>query len=174
MCIRDSLYTRYNQFGFEFDLIDTAGIRKKSKVSEDIEFYSILRSVRAIENSDICLVIFDIERGFDSQVQNIFWLAARNKKGIVVLVNKWDIAEKDHTTTKSIEEEIIGKTSPFTDIPIVFISALTKLHIFFVLHTLNRLQLLAFLFRQSVSKTGPSIASISSLIDILSRPFFNL
>ena len=127
---RDSLYTRYNQFGFEFDLIDTAGIRKKSKVSEDIEFYSILRSVRAIENSDICLVIFDIERGFDSQVQNIFWLAARNKKGIVVLVNKWDIAEKDHTTTKSIEEEIIGKTSPFTDIPIIFISALTKQRIF--------------------------------------------
>ena len=127
---RDSLYTRYNQFGFEFDLIDTAGIRKKSKVSEDIEFYSILRSVRAIENSDVCLVIFDIERGFDSQVQNIFWLAARNKKGIVILVNKWDIAEKDHTTTKSIEEEIIGKTSPFTDIPIVFISALTKQRIF--------------------------------------------
>ena len=127
---RDSLYTRYNQFGFEFDLIDTAGIRKKSKVSEDIEFYSILRSVRAIENSDICLVIFDIERGFDSQVQNIFWLAARNKKGIVILVNKWDIAEKDHTTTKSIEEEIIGKASPFTDIPIVFISALTKQRIF--------------------------------------------
>ena len=127
---RDSLYTRYNQFGFEFDLIDTAGIRKKSKVSEDIEFYSILRSVRAIENSDICLVIFDIERGFDSQVQNIFWLAARNKKGIVILVNKWDLAEKDHTTTKSIEEEIIGKTSPFTDIPIVFISALTKQRIF--------------------------------------------
>jgi len=127
---RDSLYTRYNQFGFEFDLIDTAGIRKKSKVSEDIEFYSILRSVRAIENSDICLVIFDIERGFDSQVQNIFWLAARNKKGIVILVNKWDLAEKDHTTTKLIEEEIIGKTSPFTDIPIVFISALTKQRIF--------------------------------------------
>jgi len=127
---RDSLYTRYNQFGFEFDLIDTAGIRKKSKVSEDIEFYSILRSVRAIENSDVCLVIFDIERGFDSQVQNIFWLAARNKKGIVILVNKWDVAEKDHTTTKSIEEEIIGKTSPLTDIPIVFISALTKQRIF--------------------------------------------
>lgn len=127
---RDSLYTRYNQFGFEFDLIDTAGIRKKSKVSEDIEFYSILRSVRAIENSDICLIMFDVERGFDSQVQNIFWLAARNKKGVVVLVNKWDTVEKDHMTTKSIEEEIISKTSPFTDIPIVFISALTKQRIF--------------------------------------------
>ena len=127
---RDSLYTRYNQFGFEFDLIDTAGIRKKSKVSEDIEFYSILRSVRAIENSDTCLIMFDVERGFDSQVQNIFWLAARNKKGIVILVNKWDTMEKDHMTTKSIEEEIISKTSPFTDIPIVFISALTKQRIF--------------------------------------------
>ena len=127
---RDSLYTRYNQFGFEFDLIDTAGIRKKSKVSEDIEFYSILRSLRAIENSDICLIMFDVERGFDSQVQNIFWLAARNKKGIVILVNKWDTLEKDHMTTKSIEEEIISKTSPFTDIPIVFISALTKQRIF--------------------------------------------
>ena len=127
---RDSLYTRYNQFGFEFDLIDTAGIRKKSKVSEDIEFYSILRSVRAIENSDTCLIMFDVERGFDSQVQNIFWLAARNKKGIVVLVNKWDTVEKDHMTTKSIEEEILGRTSPFIDIPIVFISALTKQRIF--------------------------------------------
>ena len=127
---RDSLHTRYNQFGFEFDLIDTAGIRKKSKVSEDIEFYSILRSVRAIENSDTCLIMFDVERGFDSQVQNIFWLAARNKKGIVILVNKWDTVEKDHMTTKSIEEEIISKTSPFTDIPIVFISALTKQRIF--------------------------------------------
>jgi len=127
---RDSLYTRYNQFGFEFDLIDTADIRKKSKVSEDIEFYSILRSVRAIENSDTCLIMFDVERGFDSQVQNIFWLAARNKKGIVILVNKWDTVEKDHMTTKSIEEEIISKTSPFTDIPIVFISALTKQRIF--------------------------------------------
>jgi GTP-binding protein len=127
---RDSLYTRYNQFGFEFDLIDTAGIRKKSKVSEDIEFYSILRSVRAIENSDTCLIMFDVERGFDSQVQNIFWLAARNKKGIVILVNKWDTVKKDHMTTKSIEEEIISKTSPFTDIPIVFISALTKQRIF--------------------------------------------
>ena len=127
---RDSLYTRYNQFGFEFDLIDTAGIRKKSKVSEDIEFYSILRSVRAIENSDTCLIMFDVERGFDSQVQNIFWLAARNKKGIVVLVNKWDTVEKDHMTTKSIEDEILGRTSPFIDIPIVFISALTKQRIF--------------------------------------------
>ena len=92
---RDSLYTRYNQFGFDFELIDTAGIRRKTKVSEDIEFYSILRSIRSIENSDTCLIIYDVERGFDSQVQNIFWLAAKNKKGIVILVNKWDTMSKD-------------------------------------------------------------------------------
>ena len=109
---RDSLYTRYNQFGFDFELIDTAGIRRKTKVSEDIEFYSILRSIRSIENSDTCLIIYDVERGFDSQVQNIFWLAAKNKKGIVILVNKWDTMSKDHTTSKQIEEEIISKTSP--------------------------------------------------------------
>ena len=127
---RDSLYTRYNQFGFDFELIDTAGIRRKTKVSEDIEFYSILRSIRSIENSDTCLIIYDVERGFDSQVQNIFWLAAKNKKGIVILVNKWDTMSKDHTTSKQIEEEIMSKTSPFIDIPIVFISALTKQRIF--------------------------------------------
>ena len=127
---RDSLYTRYNQFGFEFELIDTAGIRRKTKVSEDIEFYSILRSIRAIENSDTCLVIFDVERGFDSQVQNIFWLAAKNKKGVVILVNKWDTVSKDHLTSKQIEEEISSKISPFVDVPVVFISALTKQRIF--------------------------------------------
>ena len=127
---RDSLYTRYNQFGFEFDLIDTAGIRRKTKISEDIEFYSILRSIRAIENSDTCLIIFDVKRGFDSQVQNIFWLAANNKKGVVILVNKWDMVEKDHLTSKQIEEEISQKISPFIDVPVVFLSALTKQRIF--------------------------------------------
>ena len=95
-----------------------------------IEFYSILRSIRAIENSDTCLVIFDVERGFDSQVQNIFWLAAKNKKGVVILVNKWDTVSKDHLTSKQIEEEITSKISPLIDIPIVFISALTKQRIF--------------------------------------------
>tara|TARA_B100000575_G_scaffold294673_1_gene313046 strand:- start:19510 stop:20811 length:1302 start_codon:yes stop_codon:yes gene_type:complete len=127
---RDSLYTRYNQFGFDFELIDTAGIRRKTKVSEDIEFYSILRSIRSIENSDVCLILFDVGRGFDSQVQNIFWLAAKNKKGIVILANKWDSMTKDHKTSKQIEEEIIAKTSPFSDIPVIFISALTKQRIF--------------------------------------------
>ena len=127
---RDSVNTRYNQFGFEFELIDTAGIRKKSKVSEDIEFYSILRSVRSIENSDICLLIYDVERGFDSQDQNIFWLAVRNKKGIIILANKWDKISKDQDTSRSIEQEITSKTSPFIDFPIIFISALTKQRIF--------------------------------------------
>ena len=111
-------------------MIDTAGIRRKTKVSQDIEFYSILRSIRAIENSDTCLVLFDVERGFDSQVQNIFWLAAKNKKGVVILVNKWDTVSKDHKTSKQIEEEISSKISPFSDVPIVFISSLTKQRIF--------------------------------------------
>ncbi len=127
---RDSLYTRYNQFGFEFDLIDTAGIRKKTKISENIEFYSILRSIRSIEKSDICILIYDAQRGFDAQDQNIFWLASKNKKGIVVLANKWDLVEKDQNTTILIEEKIHEKTSPFVDIPIVFISSTEKQRIF--------------------------------------------
>ena len=113
---RDSLYTRYNQFGFEFDLIDTAGIRKKTKISENVEFYSILRSIRAIENSDVSILIYDSKRGFDSQDQNIFWLASKNKKGIIILSNKWDLVEKDQDTTSFIKDKIHEKTSPFIDI----------------------------------------------------------
>ena len=127
---RDSLYTRYNQFGFEFDLIDTAGIRKKTKISENVEFYSILRSIRAIENSDVSILIYDSKRGFDSQDQNIFWLASKNKKGIVILSNKWDLVEKDQNTTSFIKDKIHEKTSPFIDIPIVFISSTQKQRIF--------------------------------------------
>ena len=127
---RDSLYTRYNQFGFEFDLIDTAGIRKKTKINENVEFYSILRSIRAIEKSDICILIYDAQRGFDAQDQNIFWLASKNKKGIVVLANKWDLVKKDKNTTTLIEEKIYEKTAPFVDIPIVFISSIEKQRIF--------------------------------------------
>ena len=112
---RDSLYTRYNQFGFEFDLIDTAGIRKKTKISENVEFYSILRSIRAIENSDVSILIYDSKRGFDSQDQNIFWLASKNKKGIIILSNKWDLVEKDQNTTSFIKDKIHEKTSPFID-----------------------------------------------------------
>ena len=89
---RDSINTRYNRFGFEFDLVDTAGIRKKSKVKENLEFYSVMRSVRAIENSDVCIILFDVSRGFDTQVKNIFWLCERNKKGIILIANKWDLS----------------------------------------------------------------------------------
>ena len=132
---RDSIDTKYNRFGFEFNLVDTAGIRRKSKVKEDLEFYSVMRSVRAIEHSDVCLIIVDANRGFDGQVQNIFWLAERNRKGIVILVNKWDLVEKDHKTTKEVEKSIRQQIEPFTDVPIVFISTLTKQRIFKAIET---------------------------------------
>lgn len=132
---RDSIDTPYNRFGFTFNLIDTAGIRRKKKVKEDIEFYSVMRSVRAIENADVVLLVVDATRGFDGQVQNIFWLAHRNNKGIVVLVNKWDIVEKDHKTTKAFENVIRKEMAPFTDVPIVFISAITKQRIYKAIET---------------------------------------
>lgn len=132
---RDAIDTSYNRFGFEFNLVDTAGIRRKSKVKEDLEFYSVMRSVRAIENSDVCLLVVDAQRGFDGQVQNIFWLAQRNNKGIVILVNKWDLVEKDTKTTKDFETYIRKQIEPFTDVPIVFISALTKQRIYKAIET---------------------------------------
>ncbi|AVI51155.1 ribosome biogenesis GTPase Der [Pukyongia salina] len=133
---RDSIDTKYNRFGFEFNLVDTAGIRKKSKVKEDLEFYSVMRSVRAIEHCDVIMLVFDATRGFDGQVQNIFWLAERNNKGIVILVNKWDLVEgKDNRTTKDFEAYIRKQCEPFTDVPIVFISALTKQRIFKAIET---------------------------------------
>jgi len=132
---RDSIDTRYNRFGFEFNLVDTAGIRKKSRVKEDIEFYSVMRSVRAIEHCDVVILVFDATRGFDGQVQNIFWLAQRNNKGIVILANKWDQVEKDHTTTKEFEQYIRKQCEPFTDVPIVFVSALTKQRIYKAIET---------------------------------------
>jgi len=132
---RDSIDTKYNRFGFEFNLVDTAGIRRKAKVKEDLEFYSVMRSVRAIEHSDVCLVVVDATRGFDGQVQNIFWLAERNRKGIVILVNKWDLVEKDNKTTREFEKFIRKQIEPFTDVPIVFISALTKQRIFKAIET---------------------------------------
>ncbi len=132
---RDSIDTYYNRFGFEFNLVDTAGIRKKRKVKEDLEFYSVMRSVRAIEHSDVVLVILDATRGFDGQVQNIFWLAHRNNKGVVILVNKWDLVEKDHKSVKEFEIKIRKQCEPFTDIPIVFISVLTKQRIFKAIET---------------------------------------
>ena len=132
---RDSIDTKYDRFGFEFNLVDTAGIRKKSKVKEDIEFYSVMRSVRAIEHCDVCLLLVDATRGFDGQVQNIFWLAHRNNKGVVILVNKWDLVEKETQSSKRFEEEINEKTAPFTDVPIVFISSLNKQRIFKAIET---------------------------------------
>jgi|TARA_B110000908_G_scaffold55952_1_gene68177 GTP-binding protein len=132
---RDSIDTKYNRFGFEFNLVDTAGIRRKSKVKEDLEFYSVMRSVRAIEHSDVCILLLDATRGFDGQVRNIFWLAERNKKGVVILVNKWDLVEKDTQSTKDYEKMIRKEIEPFTDVPIVFISTLTKQRLFKAIET---------------------------------------
>ena len=133
---RDAMDTKYNRFGFEFNLVDTAGIRRKSKVKEDLEFYSVMRSVRAIENCDVCLLILDAARGFDGQVQNIFWLAQRNRKGIVILVNKWDLVENKETNSmRDYEAMIRREIEPFTDVPIVFMSVLTKQRIFKAIET---------------------------------------
>ncbi|WP_430814726.1 ribosome biogenesis GTPase Der [Carboxylicivirga sp. RSCT41] len=123
---RDSIFTRYNKFGHDFYLVDTAGLRKKSKVNEDLEFYSVMRAIRAIENSDVCMLMIDATRGFEAQDQKIFNLIQRNKKGIVVLVNKWDLIEKDTHTVKKFEAMVREAMAPYTDFPIVFTSALTK------------------------------------------------
>lgn len=132
---RDAIDTKYNRFGFEFNLVDTAGIRKKSKVKEDLEFYSVMRSVRAIENSDVCILMIDATRGFEGQDQSIFWLAEKNRKGIVILVNKWDLVEKDTMSTKQYEDKIRKEIEPFTDVPILFVSALTKQRLLKALET---------------------------------------
>ncbi len=124
---RDAILTRYNKFGHDFYLVDTAGIRKKAKVTEDIEFYSVMRSIRAIENSDVCILMLDATRGIESQDMNIFSLIQRNKKGLVVCVNKWDLVEnKDSNSLKKMEEAIRARFAPFTDFPMIFTSALTK------------------------------------------------
>lgn len=132
---RDSIDTKYNRFGFEFNLVDTAGIRKKSKVKEDLEFYSVMRAVRAIEHCDVAIVVVDATRGFEGQDQNIFWLAEKNKKGVVVLINKWDLVEKETNTMRDFEAKIRKQIAPFTDVPIVFISALTKQRIYKAIET---------------------------------------
>ncbi len=133
---RDSIYTRYNKFGFDFYLVDTAGIRKKNKVSEDIEYYSVIRSIRAIEASDVCILIIDATRGIESQDVNIFSLIARNNKGLVVVVNKWDLVEdKSQDAIDHFREAIRKRFAPFTDFPVIFGSALTKQRIFKVIET---------------------------------------
>ena len=123
---RDAVDTHFNAFGFDLTLVDTAGIRKKSKVHEDIEFYSVMRAIRAIEDCDVCLFMLDANEGLQKQDLSIFSVVEKNKKGVVLLVNKWDVIEKDTLSTKQYEEDIISKIAPFTDLPILFISALNK------------------------------------------------
>ena len=139
---RDSIYTRYDKFGFDFYLVDTAGIRKKNKVSEDLEYYSVIRSIRAIEGSDVCILMLDATRGVEGQDLNIFSLIQRNQKGLVVVVNKWDLVEdKSAKVMKTFEEAIRNRLAPFTDFPIIFASALTKQRIFKVLETAKEVYL---------------------------------
>lgn len=123
---RDTILTRYNMFGHDFKLVDTAGVRKKAKVNEDVEFYSVMRSVRAIEDADVCMLVIDATRGIEAQDLNIFHLIERNNKGVVILVNKWDLIEKDTNTTLEYEKAIKERIAPFRDVPIIFTSALTK------------------------------------------------
>lgn len=132
---RDSIHTRYNAFGFDFMMVDTAGIRKKNKVQEDIEFYSVLRSIRSIESSDVCLMLLDATLGLEKQDLSILSVIQKNNKGVVLLVNKWDLIEKDTHTTKQFEEKLRNAMAPFVDVPIVFISALTKQRIHKALET---------------------------------------
>ncbi len=132
---RDSIDTVYNRFGFDFCLVDTAGIRRKAKVKANIEFYSVMRALRSLEFSDVCMLVFDATRSFDSQVKNIFWLAARNHKGIVILVNKWDLVDKDTQSTKAVTQQIQKEIAPFVDVPIIFISSLTKQRVYKAIET---------------------------------------
>ena len=132
---RDSIDTKYNRFGFDFNLVDTAGIRKKSRVKEDLEFYSVMRAVRTIEYSDVIILVVDATRGFEGQDQNIFWLAEKNRKGVVILINKWDLVDKETNTMRDYEAMVKKQIEPFTDVPIVFISALTKQRLFKAIET---------------------------------------
>ena len=140
---RDSIYTRYDKFGFDFYLVDTAGIRRKNKVTEDLEFYSVMRSIRAIENSDVCILMIDATRGIEAQDMNIFQLIQKNNKSLVVVVNKWDLVEeKSQKVIDTFQNAIRNRMAPFTDFPIIFASAMTKQRIFKVLETAKQ----AFVF----------------------------
>ena len=139
---RDSIYTRYKKFGFDFYLVDTAGIRRKNKVTEDLEFYSVMRSIRAIENSDVCILMIDATRGIEAQDMNIFQLIQKNNKSLVVVVNKWDLVpDKGQIVIKTFENAIRNRMAPFVDFPIIFASALTKQRIFKVLEMANQVYL---------------------------------
>lgn len=135
---RDAVDIRFTKFGHDFIMVDTAGVRKKGKVNEDVEFYAVMRSVRTIENSDVCILILDAERGIEAQDLNIIQLAVRNRKGLVIMVNKWDLIEKDHKTMELFRKRILERTAPFTDIPVVFASALTKQRVLDVLEAAMR------------------------------------
>ena len=139
---RDSIYTRYDKFGFDFYLVDTAGIRRKNKVTENLEFYSVMRSIRAIENSDVCILMIDATRGIEGQDMNIFQLIQKNNKSLVVVVNKWDLVEdKSQKVIDTFEDAIRNRMAPFTDFPLIFASALTKQRIFRVLETAKQVYL---------------------------------
>ncbi len=135
---RDSIHIHYNQFGHEFMLIDTAGLRKKTKVKENIEFYSVMRTIKALEEADVVILMIDAVEGIESQDINIFHLAEKNKKGIVILVNKWDLVEKNQKTAKAFEDEIRERLAPFTDIPIIFTSVVEKQRIFKALEAASK------------------------------------
>ena len=132
---RDSIHSHYHYFGLDFNLVDTAGIRKKSKVTENIEFYSVMRAIRSIESSDVCVLMVDAERGFESQDLNIFSLIEKNHKGVVIVVNKWDLVEKSTNTHKHFEEAILDQIKPFSDVPVIFTSVLNKQRIFKAMET---------------------------------------
>lgn len=132
---RDAIHSHYQYFGMDFILVDTAGIRKKAKVKEDIEFYSVMRAIRSIESSDVCVLMVDAERGFEAQDLNIFSLVEKNHKGVVILVNKWDLVEKQTNTHKDFEERIISQIAPFRDVPVLFVSVLNKQRIFKAMET---------------------------------------
>ena len=135
---RDTIHTDYNRFGFSFKLVDTAGIRKKRKVNENIEFYSVLRSLRAIENSDVCILMIDAQEGFEAQDMSILRVIQKNNKGVIIVVNKWDLMDKDSNTHVEVEKTIRAKTAPFTDIPIIFTSVINKQRIHKTLETIHQ------------------------------------
>lgn len=135
---RDAVDIRFNKFGHDFIMVDTAGVRKKAKVNEDVEFYAVMRSVRTIENSDVCILLLDAERGIEAQDLNLMQLVVRNRKGLVIMVNKWDLIAKDHKTMAHFQKRILERTAPFTDLPIVFASALTKQRVLEVLEAAMR------------------------------------
>ncbi len=161
---RDSIHTLYKQFGHEFYLIDTAGLRKKTKVHENIEFYSVMRTIKAIEDADVCILMIDATQGLESQDVNIFHLAEKNRKGVMILVNKWDLVEKDHKTTKKFEETIRAKIAPFTDVPIIFTSVPDKQRIFKAIETAQEV------YQNKIKKIPTSKLNDKLLPEILHSP----